>query len=202
MNKDASDIELNSIQRKVVELVNILSPKSVLDLGCGSGAVLLNLTAHRRVGLDIRTDISKHLAREGIEFNEHDLTQELPFESCSFSCVICTDTLEHLLDPSITISEAYRVLELGGYFIVSVPNLCYWKNRLLILFGKVPGDMKRSFHEHISYFSFLRLRKLLEEQKFHVESEQRVGRIAGRIPQFVYPKTLSAVCLLVARRAR
>ncbi len=39
----------------------------------------------------------------------------------SFNVIICTDVLEHTLDPFSAASELYRILKPGGYCLVSTP---------------------------------------------------------------------------------
>lgn len=43
-------------------------------------------------------------------------------ESCA-DCIICTEVLEHLTEPSVCVEEAYRLLKIGGALIASVPFL-------------------------------------------------------------------------------
>ena len=61
----------------------------------------------------------------GVEVNglsNQDMTR-LTFESNSFDLVIHSETLEHLHDYELALSEANRVLRAGGYQIYSVPLL-------------------------------------------------------------------------------
>lgn len=48
----------------------------------------------------------------------------IPVESNSFDTVICTQTIEHVADHNALVEEAYRILKMGGHFIVSGPM--YW----------------------------------------------------------------------------
>lgn len=45
----------------------------------------------------------------------------IPLESESYDTVLCTYALEHLEEPSLAISEAWRVLKPGSYAIYTVP---------------------------------------------------------------------------------
>ncbi|MBV5330022.1 MAG: class I SAM-dependent methyltransferase, partial [Chlorobium sp.] len=45
----------------------------------------------------------------------------IPLVSKSYDTVLCTDVLEHLEEPSLAISEAWRILKSGGYAIYTVP---------------------------------------------------------------------------------
>jgi SAM-dependent methyltransferase len=54
----------------------------------------------------------------------HDLnlTPSLPFESESFDAVVCTVSVEYLIDPLAVFAEVARVLRKDGYFIVTFSN--------------------------------------------------------------------------------
>lgn len=47
----------------------------------------------------------------------------MPFDDNSFDTALATEVLEHCPDPRITLSETYRVLKPGGYFVFTVPFL-------------------------------------------------------------------------------
>jgi len=81
------------------------------------------------------------------------------------------------------ISEAYRVLKKGSFFILTTLNLASWVNRLLLLFGYLPVHYgcslkydleKRPLQsatgpcEHIRLYTFKTLRKHLETYGFKV----------------------------------
>lgn len=44
---------------------------------------------------------------------------KLPFNENEFSFVLCTEVVEHVIDPSLAIKELYRVLKPGGTLILS-----------------------------------------------------------------------------------
>lgn len=45
----------------------------------------------------------------------------VPLPDGSVDCIVCTEVLEHVPDPSACVHEAIRLLRPGGVFIVSVP---------------------------------------------------------------------------------
>lgn len=47
----------------------------------------------------------------------------IPFDDYYFNTALATEVLEHCPDPKITLSETYRVLKQGGYFLFTVPFL-------------------------------------------------------------------------------
>lgn len=52
-----------------------------------------------------------------------DATKTFPFTDAEFDSVICTQLLEHIADPTFTVSEIARVLKPGGNIILSTPFL-------------------------------------------------------------------------------
>ena len=47
----------------------------------------------------------------------------VPFRDSCFDAVICSELLEHVLDPQAVLREAYRVLQDGGALLICVPFL-------------------------------------------------------------------------------
>lgn len=57
----------------------------------------------------------------------HDLNQspDLPFADAAFDAVICTVSVQYLVQPVEVFSEVRRVLKPGGVFVVSFSNRCF-----------------------------------------------------------------------------
>ena len=113
-----------------------LSPQArVLDVGCGTGRHLLELSRYegRFIGLDMsREDLrklnylllltkAKQPVVAKISAVEGD-GERLPFADGLFDCVICTETLEHVPDDRAVVRELMRVLRRGGTLVISVPD--------------------------------------------------------------------------------
>lgn len=94
----------------------------VLDVGCGTGAVLdfLKNKGYDAVGIDnspeaIRFCEDKNLS---VKLSSGD---KIPFEDGSFDVVLALDVLEHISDDLAAVNEIKRVLKPGGFFICTVP---------------------------------------------------------------------------------
>lgn len=107
----------------------------VLELGCGSGALLPRLAPHYRlaVGMDIsptglglaaRSIREKADERSGIALLCA-LAESLPFQGDSFDAVMAQHLVEHLNDPGRALREWYRVLRPGGTLTLITPNGAY-----------------------------------------------------------------------------
>ena len=105
------------------------SSKSFLDIGCGSGAMVV--AAARRYGRAVGVDIAfrwlvvakKRLDEAGIDAPLICACAEaLPFPNGSFDCVVAQAVVEHVRDQPQTFSEAQRVLRTPGRVFLSTPN--------------------------------------------------------------------------------
>jgi ubiquinone/menaquinone biosynthesis C-methylase UbiE len=107
----------------------------LLDVGCGTGRHLLELSRHRAslVGLDMsREDLRVCTYMVALTAKERPLAadlhlvqgggERLPFRDELFDGVICTETLEHVPDDRAVLRELLRVLRRGGALVVSVPD--------------------------------------------------------------------------------
>ncbi len=124
---------------------------SVLDLGCGDGALLdyLKREKHAR-GRGIELSEAGVLAcvRRGLSVRQGNLQEGLAdYPDGSFDCVILAQTLQYLDDPVMVLGEMLRV---GRRAIVSFPNWGYWRCRLeLLARGRIPAapDLPQPWHE-------------------------------------------------------
>ena len=87
-----------------------------------------------------------------------DLNQEFPFENESFDVILASEIIEHLSNTDSFLKEMHRVLRVGGYTIISTPNLSSWPNIIFLLFGKQPAVASVSdeivvntWHAHSDY---------------------------------------------------
>ncbi len=117
----------------------VKSGAKVLDLGCGDGSLLRYLRGVRDVhgyGVEIDDENIQECFNNGINVIQSDLESGLSsFESGSFDYVILSQTLQAMKHTEGIIKEMMRVSKEG---IVSFPNFGYWKNRLQVIFGRMP----------------------------------------------------------------
>lgn len=96
----------------------------VLDLGCGTGALIAQVISedsHRLVtGIDISEKMIE-VARQKLG-NKATLvvgdSEILPFDDQTFDVVYCNDSFHHYPNPQKVIAEVARVLKDGGGFII------------------------------------------------------------------------------------
>ena len=111
----------------------------VLDLGCGDGALLQQLTRDKGcTGYGIDIDDANVLAcvQRGVDVIQLNLDEGLAmFGDNSFDVVLQIDTLQHLRNAEVMLRETAR---LGRTGVVGFPNFAHWPNRLSILQGRMP----------------------------------------------------------------
>lgn len=90
----------------------------LLDIGCGTKpyAAMARPSITRHIGIDYPG--TRH---GGDAVDIWGVAYDLPVGRGRIDCVLCTDVLEHLNEPSQAVAEAFRVLKPGGYAIYTVP---------------------------------------------------------------------------------
>ena len=146
------------------EWVAALEPaRHALDLGCGDGA----LSSAVRADTLTLADVSPvALARAGARFpaaHPVELTPDepLPFGDGAFDLVVCTETIEHVRDVQLLMSEVRRVLEPGGRLALTTPA----HGRLI----SAPNPLS----PHLRFFTRRSLRALLDQMGFEVRALHR-----------------------------
>lgn len=105
-----------------------LENPSILEVGCGDGYVLKEINNKIKttnlIGVDVNQkwlDSAKSRLNEKVKLI-YGFAEELPFESNSIDIIVCTEVLEHVIDPEIVLQELKRVIKPNCPIIVSIPN--------------------------------------------------------------------------------
>lgn len=113
--------------KHIAQKITALSPRSMLDVGCGDGRLLHELQAkvERLVGIDF-SERSLHFAR-GFNGRGDFLHVDLADLSEEFDLVTAIEVLEHIPDQGV--SEFLQKLSLrvkkGGHLLLSVPSIAF-----------------------------------------------------------------------------
>ena len=152
-----------------------------LDVGCGQGRHSLEFS--RRgcpvVALDLRLDDLRHtqylLTAVSREAPSGKTTPsftvlkgnalQLPFSTARFDRVICSEVLEHVVNPEEATAELIRVLKPGGVMAISVPTpMTEWA------FWFASGDYFNSPGGHVRIFTPRRVTDMLRRHGLMVEN--------------------------------
>jgi len=107
-----------------------LSGATVLDIGCGSGGIAVDLVrnhgAARVIGIDVEQPVCRHAERRVERAGLSDRIEirlvgpgPLVFADDSLDIVFSKDSIVHIADKEWLCREAFRVLRPGGWFVAS-----------------------------------------------------------------------------------
>jgi SAM-dependent methyltransferase len=118
------DIQAGSAWRDLSAVLPLLQG-TVLDVGCGAQPFRSLINPHARY-LGIDTDAAK--AHFGYEMpNTTYFSGDVwPVADASVDVVLCTETLEHVLETRRFLAEASRCLAPGGTLLLTVPFAARW----------------------------------------------------------------------------
>jgi SAM-dependent methyltransferase len=136
------------------EIVNMVSPESVYEVGCGEGYWIIQL---RKNGIDAKgCDFSSRVieiaranaANSSISSDVFQVRSIYDIEPgrASADLIICCEVLEHLEHPEIGLSALKRVAT--NYILLSVPREPLWcalnivRGKYLTRFGNTPGHIQ------------------------------------------------------------
>ncbi len=151
--------------RKVFELCG--SGHKILDVGCGDGFIgrILMDNGNDVVGVEIHDEPIREARKKGMKVIKA-RAQKLPFKSNTFEIVVMAEVIEHFLETEAALAEVRRVLKPGGRVIITTPNFASFRDRILVLFGKLQAFSQHK--DHVKFFNKERLIKVLDDCGFEV----------------------------------
>lgn len=170
---------------------------SVLDVGCGSGAITFYVASkgNKVVGIDVSRkainicrETSKSLGLSHL--TRFEVADFSTFDSpVKFDLIICTEVLEHLSDDREVLQKFLKILNNGGTLFISVPskNSPIFKHGLSKDFDKKVGHLRR--------YSLSELEKILTQVGYEIVEKHKVegifrnflflNPIAGKFIKFI-----------------
>lgn len=121
--------------------------RTVVDLGAGTGRDLQTAKGLHPDAKVIAIEGGQEYARGLIDKVDdvHVLNIErdsLPFADASIDVFMANQVLEHTKEIFWIFHEITRSLKVGGHFLIGVPNIASFHNRLLLMFGRHPTQHK------------------------------------------------------------
>jgi len=101
-----TDLNMPSVTRILAELEDATT---VIDVGCGNGWLLGQISASRPQVALFGVDVVDAPRLGGSYRYARAVVERLPFKDDAFDVVVCTHTLEHLLDLEAAVAELSRV---------------------------------------------------------------------------------------------
>ncbi len=115
---------------------------TLLDVGCGDGEWTLEVGRHigagRVLGVELTDEWGAAARARGVEVEQTDVANPLPYDDASIDVVHSNQVIEHLANTDIFLREIRRVLKPGGYVCLSTNNLASWHNVVSLVLGWQP----------------------------------------------------------------
>ncbi len=116
--------------RTVLRMATVRPEDTVLEIGCESGHLLLQVPECRlRMGADISQAAlddarasSKQRGAARMEFTQLNAEEPLPFSRGQFSVIIISEMLEHVSNPRTVLEHVANVCSQDTRVVITVPN--------------------------------------------------------------------------------
>ena len=156
-------------RKKVVKMIHVTQPQSILDIATGTGDLAINLAketkADKIIGLDIsagmlevgKQKIADKNLSDRIELVLGD-SEQLPFEDGSFDAITVAFGVRNFEDLEKGLAEIYRVLKKGGTFVVletSVPTKTPFKQGYNLYTKHLLPQIGKLFSKDQSAYAYL-----------------------------------------------
>ena len=145
---------------EIINRIMRAKPKKVLDVGCGTGNVLMKLSSNEELklyGVDISENMIK-TAKKNLG-NKAELkvgdSEYMPWEDNSFDVIVCNASFHHYPNPEKVLSEMKRMLKSDGTLIIGDPTAPVIIRQLINL------NCKRSNKGDYRLYSKTEIEKLL-----------------------------------------
>lgn len=159
--------------QKIINWVG--SGKRVLEIGCASGYMSREFTKRgcAVTGIEINPDLArkakKYVGRTIVgDIENRSIREKLKGER--FEVMVLADVLEHLKDPEGVLSSLQSFLAKDGKMIISVPNIAFLTNRLLLFLGRFDySDWGIMDKTHLRFFTKESILELVKNAGLVVE---------------------------------
>jgi SAM-dependent methyltransferase len=141
-----------------------------LDVGCGDGRLSAELSVAELTLADV-SPVALGRARRRLpraSMVELEPDAPLPLDDGEFELVLCAETLEHVRDVQLLLSEARRVLAPGGTLAITTP--AHGRGTVLGLLAHGFESGFDPLSPHIRFFTEDSLRDVLGELGFELRS--------------------------------
>lgn len=195
--------QMNTQTTKRYEIIRSLvgeaTNKIIVDLGVGDLPISEGIKSKKTITVDAdRTNHPTVIC---------DITkQNWPIKKNSADIVIAGEIIEHLDNNLLFLKKCNNILKKGGKIVLSTPNTCSLKNRIKMIFGKLPeycASPKRNndFNNHLTDFNLMELKILLHDAGFRIENIKTNGIISHSkliFPPKITPPSLGEILIFEA----
>lgn len=190
---------LKAWQTKIVEVMLPQPDQHILDVGCGTGFAVRQLSQLVTEGKVCGLDISQAMLAkaktnvtdcENVEMTLGD-AENLPYENDRFDRLMCANCFHYFPNLTKVIQEFHRVLKPGG--IAYILDTCRDVSPAIIFYDL---SRKKIAADHVRYYHTKEIKLTLEQTGFQsIQEELRTHRL------FLHGKLITGVALISARKA-
>ena len=183
-------------KRKIISMISPSKKDVICDLGCGDGNLSAKLvTKVKRVyGVDISSTRVKRARNKGINAVCADAVLT-PFLPESFDKIICSEVIEHVINPKEVFHEIKRMLKSNGCAVLTVPYneklektlMNVPKEDLALLSYKEIIRKYNIVDTHLHSFSEQKFIDLLEREKFTIKQIDYTHRYYPKSKKLIVP---------------
>ena len=165
------------IQKELVKAIPIrelTSEVKILDVGCGTGDALLEMSKRgtaKLYGIDLSEGMLNRAKKKlkGIAILRKGDVEHTGFKDSTFDYVLCTEAFHHFPNPNTALREMHRVLKKEGTCVIADIN--FFSKTIHKLFRMIePG--------HVKIYNKEEMRQLFEKNKFRVLKQGRIAVFA------------------------
>jgi methionine biosynthesis protein MetW len=141
----------------------VSSRESLLDVGCGDGALLAYLRDRRGVqgiGLDVSQEAVSRARARGVDASHGTLSTLGNDTGGIFDHVVMSEVVEHVADAETLVRDGWARARRSLW--LTFPNIAYFPHRLRLACGRFPMQWVRFPGEHLRFWSVPDFREWLE----------------------------------------
>jgi SAM-dependent methyltransferase len=150
-----------------------LEGRRVVDIGCGIGTYVTQFAQHgaNAVGIDVAFD----RVQKGHTLKlAQALSEQVPFPDGTFDMALLHEVIEHVQDDRRTVSEAVRIVRMGGRVLIFAPNRgwpfethgFFWRGKYhfgnIPLVPYLPDPLRQRLAPHVRTYTVSSIRKLVD----------------------------------------
>lgn len=186
---------VNAVQMEIFgSLVGELTNLRILEIAAGTGRftkVLLE-NGNSVIAFDISSSMLEQLKQNLKDHPNYGRLQiivgdarTMELESCSVDVVVCFNALSHIPEHKRVLTEVYRVLKPGGFFLFNFPNYL----SLYLLFGLYVNLRKKSITRNVytRWYSLKEFSRDLMSSGFKIENIKGQLHLPTWTPSFIVP---------------
>ncbi|KKP77993.1 MAG: Methyltransferase type 12 [Candidatus Moranbacteria bacterium GW2011_GWF2_35_39] len=150
--------QLNNFQKARAKFVlkTIKENSTILDIGCGNGAILSYINSKKKlarlIGIDFSDKALNLAGKNGIEVIRKDIsTLSEDGDMFGVDYILMFEILEHIADSEKLLAWAVKNAKSGVFF--SVPNTGFVTHRFRLLLGRFPLQWRVRPSEHLRFWT-------------------------------------------------